>query len=91
MRAHVGVKYPLYATNVPNSFDVTLEPKGRASLFARVATDFIGAGRPRWGIGIYYDSYRFAMSDIEQVGSVLIWQPESRQDVIGIFTSVYLP
>jgi hypothetical protein len=31
------------------------------------------------------------MSDIEQVGSVLIWQPESRQDVIGIFTSVYLP
>lgn len=87
--ARIGVKYPVYATNVPDAFDVTLRPKGRASLFARVTTDFISAGRPRWGIGAYYDSYRFAMSNIEQVGSVQIWQPESRQDVVGVFTSVY--
>lgn len=90
VRAHAGVKYPFYTANFANAFEVTLEPKGRASLFARVMTDFISAGRPRWGIGVYYDSYRFAMSNIEQVGSILIWQPESRQDVIGIFTSVYL-
>ena len=90
VRAHLGVKYPFYATNAPNSFDVTLEPKGQASLFARVATDFISGGRPRWGIGVYYDSYRFDMSNVEQIGSVQIWQPESRQEVIGIFTSIYL-
>ena len=88
--ARIGVKYPVYTTNVPDAFDVTLKPKGRASLFARVATDFISAGRPRWGIGAYYDSYRFGTSDIEQVGSVQIWQPESRQDVVGVFASVYL-
>ena len=85
-----GVKFPFYTTNVPNSYDVTLEPKGRASLFARFATDFLRGGRPRWGVGVYYDSYRFAMSDIERVGSIQIWQPESRQEVFGFFTSVYL-
>lgn len=90
VRAQIGVKYPLYTTNVPNSFDVTLKPKGRASFFARVGTDFVRAGKPQWGVGLYYDSYRFAMSAIEQVGPVLIWQPESRQDVVGITASVYL-
>jgi hypothetical protein len=89
VHARIGVKYPVYTTNVPDAFDVTLKPKGRASLFARVTTDFISAGRPRWGIGAYYDSYRFAMSNMEQTGSFLVWQPESRQDVIGIFASVY--
>jgi hypothetical protein len=88
--ARAGLKYPFYASNVPDSFSVTLEPKGRLSLFARLETDFISAGRPRWGLGIYYDSYRFAASDVKQVGSILIFQPESKQDVVGIFATVYL-
>jgi hypothetical protein len=64
-RYHVqaGVKYPIYTSNNPDAFSVTLEPKGRASLFARVSADFVSAGRAQWGIGVYYDSYRFAMSE----------------------------
>lgn len=91
-RFHVrgGFKYPVYATNVPNSFSVTLKPKGRASLFARLGTDFVRAGRTRWGLDLYYDSYRFATSNVEQVGSVLVFQPQSKQDVVGISTTIYL-
>ena len=89
-RARAGLKYPFYTSNKPDSFNVTLEPKGRASLFARFTTDFVSAGRPQWGIGIYYDSYRFATSDTERDGSVVIWQPQSKQDVVGIYTTFYL-
>ena len=91
-RYHVqaGAKYPFYTTNVPNSFDVILEPKGRVSPFARFTIDFVSGGRPRWGVGLYYDSYRFDTSDVERIGSIQIFQPESRQDLFGIFTSVYL-
>lgn len=85
-----GVKYPFYATNVPDLFSVTLEPKGRASLFARFGTDFISAGRRQLGLGIYYDSYRFAASDVKQVGTLLVHQPQSKQDVIGVYATVYL-
>lgn len=85
-----GLKYPFYTSNIPDAFDVTLEPKGRLSFFARLATDFVAAGRPKWGLGIYYDSYRFAASDVKSVGSIQIWQPQSKQDVFGIYTTVYL-
>jgi hypothetical protein len=85
-----GLKYPIYTANLPDSFSVTLRPKGRASLFARLGTDFIRAGRARWGLDLYYDSYRFATSDVEQVGSVLVFQPQSKQDIVGISTTIYL-
>lgn len=89
-RAQAGVKYPFYTHEVPDSFDVTLEPEGRVSFFSRLNVDFVSAGRPRWGLSLYYDSYRFAESDKERVGSVIIWQPESRQDTIGVQAVVYL-
>lgn len=88
--ASAGLKYPFYTANMPDSYDVTLEPKGRASFFARFETDFIETGRPRWGLGVYYDGYRFAASNTKRVGSVIVWQPESKQDVIGIYTTVHL-
>ena len=85
-----GLKYPIYTQNLPDAYDVVLEPKGRTSLFARFATDFLSGGKPQWGLGIYYDSYRFGESDKERSGSVLIWQPKSNQDVLGLYATIYL-
>ncbi len=85
----IGLKYPILALNSPDSVDVALEPKGRVSLFARVTMDFVGAGKTLGGFGVYYDGYRFATSDRERVGSIIVFQPESRQDVIGMFGTVY--
>jgi len=88
-RVQAGLKYPFYAANYAKAFDVTVEPKGRISPFARFTTDFIHGGLARWGIGVYYDTYRFDMSNAEQAGPFLVWQPESHQDVLGAFASVY--
>lgn len=94
-RALAGLKYPFYTYQVTDIGDVALEPKGRLSLTARLATDFVRAGRSQWGLGVYYDSYRFARSDSKQtelsgIGTVTVAQPESDQDVIGVYAVVYL-
>lgn len=93
-QAQVGLKYPFYTHEWADFFEVTLEPKGTLSFFARLATDFMHAGRPRWGLGLYYDSYRFDESNKELAilsgDSFLVWQPESRQDTIGVYAIVYL-
>lgn len=94
--ARVGIKYPFYAAEYPDMTNVTLEPKGRLSYFARFALDFVRGDRPQWGVGVYYDSYRFAASDKERFESgappqtIVIFQPESRQDVIGVYALIYL-
>lgn len=89
-RLQAGLKYPLYTYEVAESLDVSLEPEGRLSLFARFGAVFIAAGKPRWGVGVYYDSYRFGMSDVERTGSIRVWQPQSEQDVIGVYGVRYL-
>jgi hypothetical protein len=88
--ARVGAKYPFFTYEVPDAYDVVLNPEGRPSLFARVTCDFLREGKPRWGLGAYFDSYRFEQSDQEQDGSTLVWQPESRQDVFGLYATIYL-
>lgn len=88
--ARAGLKWPFYTYEVPNLYDVSLEPEGRASLFVRLAVDVLRDGRAQWGIGLYYDRYRFDASDRERSGSVLVWQPQSHQDVIGIYGALYL-
>jgi hypothetical protein len=89
INVRAGLKYPFYVYEVPDSYDVTLNPKGTGSFFFRLSTDVLRAGSPVWGFGLYYDSYRFNKSDREASGSVLIWQPESHQDAIGLFATVY--
>ena len=89
LHARAGVKYPAYTEELPDLYDVTLNPKGRASFFARFSTDFLSGGQPYWGFGVYYDSYRWDESDRERTGSVLVWQPESRQDLIGLYGTYY--
>ncbi|HKQ31371.1 MAG TPA: hypothetical protein VJS66_08810 [Burkholderiales bacterium] len=88
--ARIGVKYPFYTEEYPDSYDVTLNPEGRPSLFAQLKFDFMNGSRPSWGLGIYYDSYRFDESDQERDGSVIVWQPESRQETIGVFATIPL-
>lgn len=85
-----GIKYPAHILQVPEGYGVNLEPRGRASLFARFTADFLDRGRPRWGVGVYWDSYRFARSDGEVRGSALVFQPESRQGVLGFYGIIYL-
>jgi hypothetical protein len=89
--AHVGVRYPISTTEYPDAYDVTLHPDGRPSLFARVKFDLMSnGGQSMIGFGLYYDTYRFAESDRERDGSVVVWQPKSRQDVAGIFMTIPL-
>jgi len=86
-RFDVGLKYPFYALN-DTDLGATLNPRGRASLFARFSAALGSSPQARWRLGAYYDSYRFAESDHELIASsfglLQAWQPESEQDVIGL-------
>jgi hypothetical protein len=81
-----GVKYPFYADDFNDFFGVSVSPRGRGSLFARLSQTFGSGERERWSAGVYYDSYRFAASDPE--GALMVFQPESEQDVIGVQVAV---
>ena len=88
-----GAKYPI-AVYEAADFGLELEPKGRLSFVARFAIDAVRGDKPQWGVGIYYDSYRFAQSDPDVVfipgeGFLTAVQPKSYQDVIGLYGSVY--
>lgn len=99
-RLRAGLKYPLYVSDTNHFYDATVEPKGRTSGFARFVVDFPGSGRPRWGIGAYYDSYRFEQSDVVRIeagraGCVStqgcgVFQPRTEQDTIGLYGIIYL-
>lgn len=91
-----GVKYPFYVYEYAyqaGDDDVTLNPKGRASLFAKYQWEFGSATRNRWGATLYYDSYRFSQSEAERVTingvPYTVRQPESRQDVVGLQVGLY--
>jgi hypothetical protein len=88
--ARIGIKYPLYTEEYPDTYDVTLNPEGQVSPFAEVKFDFMSGGRRSWGLGFYYETYRFAESDKERDGSVVIWQPKSHQETIGVFATIPL-
>lgn len=90
-RARAGLNYPFYTYELARLFDVTLHPEGAFSYFARVTAEFPARGRLRWGAGVYYDSYRFDESDPENVDEMLlVFQPDSRQDTIGLYAVYYL-
>lgn len=89
-----GIKMPLYANEYVNLGDgVTLEPGLRASAFANLQFDF-GSGRNnRYGIAVYYDSYRFSESDPELLtdggSAFLVVQPRSQMNVFGVRMHYY--
>lgn len=87
-----GVKMPLYASEyVDLGGGVTLQPGLRPSAFANFQFDFGSGRRDRFGVALYYDSYRFSESDPEPLddGSALVFQPRSHMDVYGLRLSYY--
>ncbi len=89
-----GVKMPLFTSEyVDLGSGLDLEPGLKPSTFANLQFDF-GSGRhDRFGVALYYDSYRFSQSDPEWLtygGSTeLVVQPRSHMDVYGLRLSYY--
>ncbi len=93
-----GIKYPFYVYEYvlqDTADDLDLSPRGRASGFANFRVNLAPRARNPVSLIVYYDSYRFAESDLELQtvnGAPLVIagntyyarQPESRQDVFGI-------
>lgn len=84
---------PSYNEYVDLGDGVTLEPGQRTSAFANVQFDF-GSGRHnRYGVALYYDSYRFSESDPELLidggSAFLVVQPRSHMDVFGVRAHYY--
>lgn len=89
-----GVKMPLFTNEYVNLGDgVTLEPGLRASAFANVQFDFGSGRKNRYGVALYYDSYRFSESDPELLidggSAFLVVQPRSHMDVFGVRVHYY--
>lgn len=93
-----GVKYPFFVYEYAypgGSDDITLKPKGKASLFAKYQIEFGSAMRKRFGLTVYYDSYRFDQSDAvaEKVNGLFTGnafvQPESHQNTLGVQLGYY--
>jgi len=89
-----GIKYPLYTfeqahlADIGFDSDVDLSPGKQVSGYAKWQMNWgRETDKPRFGVSIYYDSYRFSASDSKTVsaGGYLfrVYQPESRMDVLG--------
>jgi hypothetical protein len=95
-----GLKYPLYTyeraylSNIGFDSDVDLSPGRQLSGYAKWQMNWgKETDKPRFGVSIYYDSFRFSASDSKTVsgGGVLysVHQPESRMDVLGARLEYY--
>jgi hypothetical protein len=95
-----GLKYPLYTyeraylSNIGFDSDVDLSPGRQLSGYAKWQMNWgTETDKPRFGVSIYYDSFRFSASDSKTVsgGGVLysVHQPESRMDVLGARLEYY--
>jgi hypothetical protein len=67
---------------------VELAPGKRLSGFAKWQMNWgRAADKPRFGVSVYYDSFRFSASDSKTVTAAgtlyRVHQPESRMDVLG--------
>jgi len=95
-----GAKYPLWTSEYLDSADsgldenLTLEPEGQLSAFVEFSNRIRLSKKVHLQVDAYYDSYRFGRSDRVLTTSggipVLVWQPESTQDVIGVQLGVGL-
>ncbi len=78
--AEGGVKFPFYNTNRVDVYDVTLEPKRKASGFAEV-----GLKWKKLKASVFYEGLRFDESDVEPIGGGLgVFQPKSEADIFGL-------
>jgi hypothetical protein len=95
-----GIKYPLYTfervylSDVGFDSDVDLSPGKQVSGYAKWQMNWgRDTDKPRFGLSIYYDSYRFSASASKTIsaGGFLysVYQPESRMDVLGARLEYY--
>ena len=95
-----GLKYPLYTyeraylTNIGFDSDVELAPGKQLSGYAKLQMNWgRETDKPRFGVSIYYDSFRFSSSSSKTVSAAGAWysvhQPESRMDVLGARLEYY--
>jgi hypothetical protein len=95
-----GLKYPLYTyeraylTSIGFDSDVELAPGKQLSGYVKWQMNWgRQADKPRFGVGFYYDSFRFSASASKTVsaGGALfnVHQPESRMDVLGARLEYY--
>jgi len=84
----LGLKRPLRTQEEITRLGVTLEPKSAPSVFGSLSLDRLSSGRRTFGLVLYYESYRFDESPPEpgSLGGspVLVFQPESKMDVVGL-------
>ncbi len=80
----VGAKYPFYTYEYADGPDVTLEPGAEWSGYAQLRVGIAA----RFDVTLYYDSFRFGRSPAEPAYNnglpVIVSQPESHMDVIGL-------
>ena len=95
-----GIKYPLftyervYLSSIGYDNDVELAPGKRLSGFAKWQMNWgRAADKPRFGVSVYYDSFRFSASASKTVtaagAAFSVRQPESRMDVLGARLEYY--
>jgi hypothetical protein len=95
-----GLKYPLYTyeraylSNIGFDSDVELAPGKQLSGYAKWQMNWgRETDKPRFGVSIYYDSFRFSASASKTVSAGGAWysvhQPESRMDVLGARLDYY--
>jgi hypothetical protein len=88
-----GIKAPLYVYETVDvtGFDtITLTPVPRISPFASLDFTFGGMPRDRFVLSFYYDTYRFAQSDPEEIKvnsvptGIYTFQPDTDMSVAGV-------
>lgn len=85
----VGAKYPFYTYEYVDDVDLSLAPGQEWSGYA----EFRVSGAARFDVTLYYDSFRFSRSPAKPAYynglPVLVSQPESRMDVIGLSVGAF--
>lgn len=95
-----GLKYPLYTyeraylSNIGFDSDVDLSPGKQLSGYAKWQMNWgRETDKTRFGVSIYYDSYRFSSSASKTVSAAgtlySVHQPESHMDVLGARLEYY--
>jgi hypothetical protein len=88
-----GVRIPLSVredTSI-NSHSVHLNPRPRGSPFISYKLSLRPTTRDQpFGafVKLYYDGYRFGKSKVKSIPTLLVWQPESSMDAVGLTLGV---
>lgn len=89
-RLEVGARYPLTIDERIEAFNADLSPGSNISAYAAYEVSKRTDGGNWAGLTIYYESYRFSESPVENTAGGPILQPESDMDVVGLRFGIFL-